>query len=878
MTDANRPSALISYSHDSPEHEHRVLDLCNRLRARGVDALVDQFLPGAPSEGWPLWMERQIEGRDFTLMVCTESYRRRFMEDEASGVGRGVVWEARILRNLLYEDSQWQGRIVPLLFASAARQFVPTVFRGNFYDVSEDNGFESLLRHLLREPGSGAESLGSLGPQGSRWSAFENPWLVPDAMRTRYFTGREQLLAQLHRQLTNHRRAALSGLGGVGKTQTAIEYAVRHRAEYPDGVFWTNAESTSGLTSGFVEIAKTLRLGAAASSDQEQVVRATLEWMNGNGRWLLILDNVEDRRDLQSFVPQRGEGHILITSREPVFQELGIARALEAVDLEGDDAVRFLLTRTGRDESERSAAADLADELGNLPLALEQAAAYIAETGASFADYLTSFRKRHVALLEKAGGLVSRDTVAVTWAANFEAVERASPAAADALRISAFLAPDAIPFEVFAKGAPALGGAIADTFSDPEDALAMSELMRPLARYSLVRADMRSHTFGVHRLVQETVRAAIRESERPAFVERAVRALDAVFPEVSYTTWAQCDRLVSHVATIADWIDAYDVHSESAGRITNQTGQALFGRGRCAGALRLLNHAVKIRERALGPDHADVGVSLNNVANVYNYLGRYADALPVSERALALAERGRGGNHAEVADSLNGLALSYAGLGRYSEAQPLFERALGIEELESGTDHPAVAKLLNNLANLHLDQDNFAEAMALHRRALAINESAFGPDHPSVAKSLNNIVRVLRNQGMLAEAQPLSIRALAIAEHALGPDHPDVAFGLNHLANILFQLGRPAEAEPLFERALSIRERNIDPEHTLMALSLLGLASVYQVRGRIAEAVPLVERAIAIRERKFAANLPTAEAMRTTLDSLHAALEAGPNS
>ncbi len=122
---AKSPTALISYSHDSPEHEQHVLELCNRLRARGVDAFVDQFLPGAPSEGWPLWMERQIESRDFTLMVCTEAYRRRFMEEEASGIGRGVVWEARILRNLLYEDPEWDGRIVPVLLESDAQSFVP---------------------------------------------------------------------------------------------------------------------------------------------------------------------------------------------------------------------------------------------------------------------------------------------------------------------------------------------------------------------------------------------------------------------------------------------------------------------------------------------------------------------------------------------------------------------------------------------------------------------------------------------------------------------------------------------------------------------------------------------------------------------------------
>jgi tetratricopeptide (TPR) repeat protein len=738
MADIKQPTALLSYSHDSPEHEQRVLELCNRLRARGVDAFVDQFLPGAPSEGWPLWMERQIESRDFTLMVCTEAYRSRFMEEEASGVGRGVVWEARILRNLLYEDSERHGRIVPVLIESDAQSFVPTVFRGHFYDLSDERGFESLLRHLLREPGAEAGALGSLGPQGSRWSAFEHPWLVPDAMRTHYFTGREHLLALLRQQLVVRRRAALSGLGGVGKTQAAIEYAMRHRADYPDGVFWVNAETTSGLTSGFVEIAKTLRLAAAASTEQEQIVRAVLEWLNGTDCWLLIFDNVDDRSDVAAFLPQRGNGHILITSRESVFQEIGIARGLEVVDLDGDEAVRFLLKRTGRDEAdpqERTDITELAVELGNLPLALEQAAAYIAETNAAFSDYLASFRKRRVTLLEKASGLVVHDTVAVTWAANFEAVERASPAAADVLRIGAFLAPDAIPFEAFSKGAPVLGGSISAALSDPEDTLAIGELLRPLTRYSLIRSDARSRAYGVHRLVQEIVRASIPESERRTWVERAAGALNAAFPvDDDYATWVQCDRLVSHATTIAAWVDSYDVHLEDAAHVLNQTGYYLGVRGRYAEAEVLSQRALSIRERVLAPEHPDVAQSLGNLAVVHYELGRYAEAEALHKRALAIKERAFGPDHTKVAYSLNNLANVHIRQGRYAEAQPLHERALAILERALKPDHPLVVEGLVGLASLRKDQGRNADAIPLFERALAIKERAFAADHPDLAE------------------------------------------------------------------------------------------------------------------------------------------------
>ena len=871
VSESDNPTALISYSHDSPEHERAVLELCNRLRAHGIDAFVDQFLPGAPSEGWPLWMERQIEQRDFTLMVCTEAYRRRFMEDEVEGIGRGVVWEARILRNLLYENKERHGRIVPVLLQSEAQAFVPTVFRGHFYDLSDERGFESLLRHMLREPGAEAGALGALGPEGSRWSVFEQPWLVPDAMRTRYFTGREDLLASLHSQLAERHRAALSGLGGVGKTQVAIEYAVRHRAEYPDGVFWVNAETIGGLTSGFVEIAKTLRLPAATSSDQERIVRAVLEWLNETDRWLLILDNVDDRRDLRPFVPPYDKGDIIITSRESVFQELGISRRLEVVDLDNDEALRFLLARTGRQEvdaQERAAATELAAELGNLPLALEQAAAYVTETNAAFSAYLSAFRKRRIALLEKAGGLVSRDTVAVTWAANFEAVEHASPAAADVLRLSAFLAADGIPFELFLNGAQLLGEPIAEALADPDD-LAMAEVLRPLTRYSLIRSDATSRVFGVHRLVQEIVTAAIPEPERRTYVERAVRALNASIPEVNYANWTQYESLVTHVTSIAGDINFEFAPPEVSSRVLNRTGEYLRRRGRYAEALPLHERALAILERALGPNHSDVATALSGLAALHHVKGRYAEAQPLYERALASLEDAQGPNHPDVARVLNGLASLYRNQGRYAEARTLHERALAIREKALGPDHPDVAMSLNNLAILHDDQGRFAAAQPLYERALAIWENALGPDHPEVARVRNNLAEVLRHQGRYAEAEPLYERALATREKALGPDHPDVAASIFGLAVLLWKLGRYAEAQPLHERALTIRERALGPDHTDVAKSRNNLALIYHAQGRYAEAQPLFERAQAIFENTLGPDHPDVAACLHNQAMLH---------
>ncbi len=917
MSAHEHPTALISYSHDSPEHEKHVLGLCNRLRERGVDTVVDQFLPGAPSEGWPLWMERQIEQRDFTVMVCTEAYQRRFMENEAVGIGRGVIWEARILRNLLYEDSERHGRIIPVLFAPDARKFVPTVFRGNFYDISDDRGFEGLTRHLLREPGAEAAALGPLGPQGSRWSAFERPWLVPDAMRTRYFTGREVLLEKIRTQLIEHHRAAVSGLGGAGKTQTAIEYAVRHRAEYPDGVFWINAENLGVLTSGFVEIAKALRLSVASSNDQESIVQAVLEWFNGTGHWLLILDNVADRRDIGPFVPQRGKGDVLLTSRETVFQELGIARALHAVELDPDEALRFLAVRVGRRElepAERVAALDLAGELGNLPLALEQAAAYITENDASFGDYVRSFRKRRVTLLEKASGLMSRDTVAVTWAANFEAVGLDSPAAADVLRLSAFLASDAIPFEIFERGASILGPSIATALSD-SDAIATAELLRPLARYSLIKSDLRSRTFRIHRLVQEIVRSGIDPGERKVYIGRAVAAIDAAFPETNYANWSACEALVAHLFAIDEWLIADDVGGGPAARAFSAMGDYLNQRGRYAEAKQTLERALalgeralgaddpdlattlglfarvyenlamypeaialeeralKIREHALGPEHFSVGMSLNGMANCYVYQGRYDDAEALYERSLAILERALGPDAPRVATALNNLGNIHIFQGRYAKARPLYERAIAVAERSRGPNDPRVAESINNLGDVNFYLGNYRDAEALYERALSIFERALGPDHQRVGYSLVGLGNALAKQGRYGDAEPLYVRSVAVREHALGKDHPQVATSLAALADFYLQIERYDDAQPLFERAQIIQERTLGPDHNDLAATLVGLAALLKRNGRAAEAAGLYERALAIRQRSLDANHPEIAEVRQALAELGAALE-----
>jgi CHAT domain-containing protein/tetratricopeptide (TPR) repeat protein len=308
--------------------------------------------------------------------------------------------------------------------------------------------------------------------------------------------------------------------------------------------------------------------------------------------------------------------------------------------------------------------------------------------------------------------------------------------------------------------------------------------------------------------------------------------------------------------------------SSAADKLTGRIIE-LYRAGRYAEAVPLAQEALAIREKALGPDHLDVALSLNNLAGLYDNQGRYAEAEPLYKRSLAIREKALGPDHLDVATALGGLAELYRNQGRYDEAEPLYKRALAIREKALGPDHPSVAAALGGLAEFYRNQGRYAEAEPLYKRSLAIREKALGPDHPSVATALNNLALLYKEQGRYAEAEPLYKRALAILEKALGPDHPYVAAALAGLGALYDDQGRYAETEPLYKRALAIKERALGPDHPDVATALNNLAGLYLNQGRNAEAEPLLKRALAIFEKALGSDHPDVATPLNNLATLY---------
>jgi hypothetical protein len=310
--------------------------------------------------------------------------------------------------------------------------------------------------------------------------------------RNPFFTGREVVLTQLREALAAQGRAALSGLGGVGKTQTVVECAYSHLEEY-DHAFWAAAASREALTSAYLTVAGLLKLPESDAQDQARAVDAVKRWLGSHEGWLLILDNADDLGTTRAFIPPGTNGHVILTTRARAVG--AVARLVEIQEMGTQEGALFVLRRAkyiaedalldAAAEADQGKAKTIAAQLDGLPLALDQASAYIEETSCGLSGYLGLYRHRAPELLRRRGMLASdHPPVGTTWALSFEKIEQANPAAAGFLRFCAFLHPDGIPEEVFREGASELGPVLGAVASDT---LAWNDALSEILKYSLLR-------------------------------------------------------------------------------------------------------------------------------------------------------------------------------------------------------------------------------------------------------------------------------------------------------------------------------------------------------------------------------------------------------
>jgi tetratricopeptide (TPR) repeat protein len=685
--------------------------------------------------------------------------------------------------------------------------------------------------------------------------ARERPtvWCVP-LRPNRYFTGREAFLERLHEALrATSVPQAISGLAGMGKTQTALEYASRRRESYR-AVLWADATSRESLAAGFAAFAEALELPVGPDEEPQAVVAAVTAWLTQNPGWLLVLDNVDELATAEPFLPPSG-GSVLLTMQSLASGTVAESNELEAMPV--DDAVLFLLRRAkaispdgsidDAPATEREAAAAIVDAFAGLPLALDQAGAYVEETDCGLAGYVARYHTQQGELLSRRGvqALDHPSSLAATFALTLRQVEKADPTAADVLRLSAFLHPDGIPEELF-------GG---------DDELAFDGTLEVLRRYSLVRRHRKTRSLSVHRLVQAVVQDTVDHEERRAWAERAVAAIERALPDVQTATWRGVQRYVQQALQAAVLIDEWELESAEAARVLDQLGCYLREYAQHEQAEALLRRGLAIRESLFGADHPLTATSVANLARLAIDAGRYEDAVRLYRRALDVRERVLGRDDPETADAVSGLAMGNQEQGKFADAETLYRRALDVHERTVGPDHPKTATTLTTLATLLRIRGRSEESERLLRRALAIRERELGTDHPRVALALNSLAVAVADQKRYEEAEACYRRALAVQEQAMGPDHANVAVTLHNLAGVHRDRGEMHAAEGLYRRSLAIRERTLGPDHPTIAYHLASLANVLQREGRLDEADAAATRALTIWRQTVGAghaNMPRA--------------------
>ena len=661
--------------------------------------------------------------------------------------------------------------------------------------------------------------------------------------RNIHFVGRQKNLHDLEHALSQANRLpqALTGGGGCGKTALAVEYAYAHQEQY-DIVWWIRADTQSTITSDLAALAPKLALSRQTFEGPRQACNAAMDELRNRDRWLLIFDNARQPDDLQPFLPTGSAGHVLITSANSHWQSIAKIQPVNAWLRE--ESIEFLRTRLGGID-ERHAADQLSAALGDLPLALDQAAACITQADMSISEYLRDYENLWAEMLGHSRPMGSYPVhAAMTWELSFRRIESLNPMAAQLLTVCGFFSPDDIPLSMIENASNELPHQLAFGLLD---AASRVEALNLLDRFSMARtgegaiSDSRRHCRhgpGPARrtrngpngrpsrcashppLFHSTARTPIHGVPAPMFCRMcSVRPCTPRAPASCRMKW--CDML-------------------------SRIGRFLLKQGNYSEARTLLEMAHTLVQPTYGAGSVQAADIANNLARVRHRLGDLAGASALYEIALKIDRKNYGEDDPHLATVANNSAMTLVELGRLTEARDRFEWAIGVYRKSYAKDHPKIASVMNNLGFVLMQLKDYANARHWLEQSLAITESTFGANHPQAACIAVNLGAALRAVGRYDAARKLFDRAMLIDQTAFGDNHPAIARDLLNLAQLLSDQEKFDEAVPLLERSLAITESSFGPTHRETALCLRELGRALKGAGDATRAVDCMMRVSSI--------------------------------
>ncbi len=724
------------------------------------------------------------------------------------------------------------------------------------YLTRKDNYFKEAIEHLY-----------SLKPKEN----LDEFWQV--STRNYDFVGREALLDKIEECLKANDTATLvacHGLGGIGKTQLALEFIWRKFQKYK-GIIWFDAKDRNTLINEYIKLGRGLNVihGYRENVREEDHAKHVKYWLEHPERagWLLICDNAPNYKDIADLLPIKG-GKILLTSRYtfgwPQPQNTISVDVFES--RESRDYICKILEVKGK-KLDITQVDTLAKTLGHLPLALAQASAYIKKTVISILDYLKLYndRKRTLlsdkTLLETFPPGANRETAAivyVTWDITVEAIKRESSLAGKWLTACAYLGSSSIPqslLEIFAdnqENNPSL-----ETFH---------EAFGILISYSMLTVK-KDHSMLVHNLVQEVTRLKSEKSGKTKEeIKTVFQLLQKGFPYASdkLEDYAKKRQLLPHLEAFLSHMDNL-LEKNSSEKQTIEKDYLLdllmwindgySDLGNPKRQKELIKRILPILQKYFSPDY-EIATLLVSLGIAYNALDNPRNIKELFEGALPIFEKYYGSDCPKVAVALTNLGNAYEDSGNPQKAKKLFEWALPIFEKHYGSDHPKVAVILTNLGHAYENLDNPQRAKKLFEQALAIQEKHYGLDHFEVAKLRANLGLVCYALGDLQKAKELSERALPIFEKHYGPDHFEVAKLLSNLSVIYEGLGYHKKRKRLLEWALAIKRKHYRSDHFEVAKLLVKLGIAHNALDNPQKAKELFERALSIFEKHYGYDHP----------------------
>jgi tetratricopeptide (TPR) repeat protein len=697
--------------------------------------------------------------------------------------------------------------------------------------------------------------------------------------------GREKELTQLKAMLDSGENVAISaiaGIGGVGKTELATQYARRNWEEYK-AIAWiveTIGDIRPNLFSYFLKLGISVPEPLVGRPVGEQIQACWRQYLadvavKDDEKILVVFDDISNLEAVKDAIPPFYPFRVLITTRMRNLDP-NLVATLPLDVLEPAAALALLKSLLGENDrriaNQTKIAEQLCQWLEYLPLALELVGAYLAnDPDLSLADFFEQLQRLGLDddALQRSQITLNSAERGVKAAFDLTWQKLAANSRETALLLSLF-ASRGIVWEVVEVIA------IAEELNEIRTPLAktkkeLNEGKKELYRYHLLGFWQEKGFYNIHSLIHLFFKEQLAEQERFDLLPVVSNPLLAITPTIPQTPTLEQITAISpfipHLEALAEDLaespagesprQTYlrqrqkSIQDEDIGWIFTSLGRFYQGQGDYTSAEPWFEQCVEVVKSRLGDRHPDVASSLNNLAILYYSQGRYELAEPLYEETLTLYKELLGERHPLVAQSLNNLAYLYQSQGRYELAEPLLVEALALFKELLGERHPSVAVSLNALAELYRLQGRYELAEPLHEESLALRKELLGDRHPSVAVSLNNLAALYNSQGRYKLAEPLHEEALALFKELLGERHPDVASSLNNLAGLYNSQGRYKLAEPLLVEALALNKELVGERHPHVAVSLNNLAALYQSQGKFQLAEPLLVEALALNKESL---------------------------